>query len=250
MPVDPTSVHSTDIEATASEWMRSTLCGFWQSVVHQPTFTEHDESPSSAPDFTLGPSYGSQGTIPIKKEHIARVITPALLASVVQAYVMLSVHLADSCTKGFVNLKEVLCLDGDLSPLMESRLIDDPEMEWTIQAPEYDGPSLPGQGLQESTSVRCDMPSTPKGPNGEVWGIQTEVGEFLSCQMLVENNTGRDLDDVTFTIYSERIDEAAEGSDILFRRENGLHHDGLQLIGRTANIPYPSSTTGTSFTHK
>lgn len=237
------------LEDKATNWIHSSLCGYWQSVAHQPTFTQDDASPSHDPVFGLNPSYGSQGTVPIRKEHVAKLLNTAHLSTIVHAYITLSVCLSEPYTKGFIDLREHLTMDTDLASLMETRLIEDPDSEWNLQGTEYEAGTPPGQSLMHSTSVRSDIPSAPKGPNGEVWGIQTEVGEFLNCEAIVANNTGCNLEDASISICSERVDESGESADILFRRESGLNDAGILLIGRISDIPV-TSNANTTFTHK
>ena len=242
MPVDAMDAETTRIEALACQWMFSHLCGYWQSVVHQPTFTENDASPSHDPVFSLHPAYGSQGTVPIRREHISRILNPTLLASFVPAYITLSVRLAEPYTKGFIDLRETMPILRDTGSMIESTLMEDPTDAWSLPAPDYEAP--PGK----PTNGRSDIPSEPKGPNGEVWGIQTEIGEFLSCEAVVESHTGNALENVTITLCSERMDEGGMHSDILFRRESGLNDAGILLTGQTSNIPVTSDAP--RFHHK
>lgn len=244
MPHEEMSLEATNIESMATNWIRSMLCGYWQSVAHQPTFTEEDLSPSHDSGFCLNPSYGSQGTVHLRKEHIARLLDPIHLSTIIHAYITLSVNLSEPFTKGFVNLRETLMADADLTSLMETQLMEHPESDWT-----EDDPSHQHRSLMHSSSVRSDTPSTPKGPNGEVWGIQTEVGEFLNCEAVISNNTGNDLEDAMITICTDRIDECAESSDVLFRREGSVHDTGILIIGHVSNIPVTVAAAST-FKHK
>lgn len=227
-----------DIELVACQWIHSSLCGYWQSVAPQPTFTERDETPTRESTFDLNPNYGTQGTIPIRTEHIMRTLNPTLLSTFVHAFVTLSVRLSEPYSKSFIDLREMLSPSIDLGTLLEPPLPEDPD--WT-PVTDHETPL--------STQSRSDLPSDPKGPNGEVWGIQMDVGEFLNCEAIVENATNEELSNLIVSICTERMDESADGDDILFRKENGHNDAGMLIVGRVSNIPV-TVVSGSQFKHR
>lgn len=235
-----------DLESAAVQWINSCLSSYWQAAVHQTNYPDKEELQDS--NFILTPAFGSQGMIPVKKEQLLRVLEPNLLSLIIKGSIILSVQLSEPFSRGFIDLKTLFPPHGELTGLLEPRLMDESLEEWTIQAPEFE--EVPQNRVLESgSSAQTDLPSTPRGPNGELWGIEVEIGEFVNCKFSVQNDSVQDLKDLSISICSERVDEIAETSEVLYRRESGFSDSGLLLIGPVSNIPVTCPANST-FQHK
>eukprot|EP00210_Caulerpa_lentillifera_P001797 g1727.t1 len=247
MEITPSGHPVPDLESTAVDWINSSLSSYWQSPVHQSSYPDKDDGMDSS--FTLAPIYGCQGMIRLKKDQLMCVLEPVLLSSIIRGTVILSIQLTEPYTRGFTNLKTQFPSQGDhLGGLIDPRLINESLDEWTIQTPEFD-PGSANHVLESTSSAQTDLPSTPCGPNGEIWGIELEVGEFLNCKFIVQNESEQGLVQLPISIITERIDEIGETSEVLYRREGGLNDTGILLIGPVSNFPITCPANST-FQHK
>lgn len=92
------------MENIISEWIRNSMCVFWQTIMQQPTFDLNIESEQDV-DVSLTPKFGAQGTIPIHEDQIRGLLNPRIASIISKNFATFSVLLREPHSRCYTDIQ-------------------------------------------------------------------------------------------------------------------------------------------------
>lgn len=212
------------LEDAVTDWIHSKIRVQWE-VTQPPLAITPDPA---NPQMNLEPSTGISGAITLATGMIQKILYPRLVGALTGRMVMVSIGLLTNGEKRYVDLRSYLPDPNSGTPE-----VNVPARHWSMTSGDglRDSASVAGSGQEDADRAAYDIEfdSGARGPNGEVWGVDSTVGDVIDCELIVENGTQNDAS-LCLSICAEELD-----TNLSLR---GIDADGpgVLVLGKVGNI--------------
>ncbi|GMH32365.1 hypothetical protein BSKO_00199 [Bryopsis sp. KO-2023] len=205
-PMEPQSNEEVNpsLDLGVAEWICSRVNILWQAGPSPETNigTERATSEPGLTQLDLHSSTGIHGVIPLVPAEVRQFLSPRVLGILARNLVTVSVALVVDSTKEFVDIASSLTpqVPGKGSTngewVANSRDVLQDSCFEDVRQSGWDGGSL---------DVVSTLDIGPRGPNGEIWGVESCVGEIVECELVIENGGEEDVQ-LCMTVCTEALD--------------------------------------------